>query len=339
MKSGQDAGLRIPLRRIILKRRRLFLWVVLVCLLAPATVSGRVIDRIAAVVNDDIIMLSEFESAFDPYQKRLDATYRGPDRDKVIADGRVTVLNRMIDNRLIRQRAKKLGIEVKDDEIMGTLKGMLDRRNLSMQIFEQMLEREGSTLDGYREDMKDQMTRMRLLRRELRAKILISEDEIGEEYIKRRDEYEGREAVRIMQIMLRLPRETDRAARKKVQADAEMIRQRLLDGEPFEALATQYSQGPAAATGGDVGFIEKGAMLPEVDSAAFRLAKNEISDVIASSVGLHIIKVLDKRGAGVKPLESIREEIKAKLEEEKMEKSYDEWIVDLRKRSHIEIKL
>jgi parvulin-like peptidyl-prolyl isomerase len=202
-----------------------------------------------------------------------------------------------------------------------------------------MLEREGSTLDGYREDMKDQMTRMRLLRRELRAKILISEDEIGEEYIKRRDEYEGREAVRIMQIMLRLPRETDRAARKKVQADAEMIRQRLLDGEPFEALATQYSQGPAAATGGDVGFIEKGAMLPEVDSAAFRLAKNEISDVIASSVGLHIIKVLDKRGAGVKPLESIREEIKAKLEEEKMEKSYDEWIVDLRKRSHIEIKL
>ena len=322
-----------------MKRRRLFLWVVLICILVPTAVLSRVVDRIVAVVNDDIIMLSEFENTFQPFQKRLDAAYRGPDRDKVIADGRVTVLNRMIDNRLIGQRAKKVGIDVKDEEIMGTLKGMLGRRNLSMQIFEQMLEREGSNLDAYRQDMKDQMTRMRLLRRELRAKIFVSDDEIGEEYIRRRHEYEGKEAVRIMQIMLRLPPESDRAARKKVQAEAAMIRQRLLDGEPFEVLAAQYSQGPATATGGDVGFIEKGAMLPEVDSAAFRLAGNEISEVIVSPVGLHIIKVLDKRGAGAKPLEVVREEIKAKLEEEKMEKGYEEWIADLRKRSHIEIKL
>ena len=322
-----------------MKRRRLFLWVFLVCLLAPAAVSGRVVDRIVAVVNDDIIMLSEFENTFQPFQKRLDAAYRGPDRDKVIADGRITVLNRMIDNLLIRQRAKKVGIDVKDEEIMGTLKGMLDRRNLSMQIFEQMLEREGSNLDAYRQDMKDQMIRMRLLRRELRAKILISDDEIGEEYIRRRHEYEGKESVRIMQIMLRLPPETDRAARKKVQAEAAMIRQRLLDGEPFEVLAEQYSQGPAAATGGDVGFLEKGAMLPEVDSAAFQLARNEISEVIVSPVGLHIIKVLDKRGAGAKPLEVVREEIKTKLEEEKMERGFEAWITDLRRRSYIEIKL
>lgn len=322
-----------------MKRQRLFWGVVLICLLAPPAVLARVVDRIVAVVNEDIIMLSEFESTFQPYQKRLDATYRGPDRDKVIADGRIMVLNRMIDNRLIGQRAKKVGIEIKDEEIMGTLKGMLGRRNISMEAFTKALEKEGSHLDAYRQDMKDQMTRMRLLRREFRTKIIVSDDEIGEEYIKRRSEYEGKEAVRMMQIMLLLPPETDRAARKKVQADAEMIRRRLLDGEPFELLAAQYSQGPAAATGGDVGFIEKGAMLPEVDSAAFRLAGNEISEVIVSSVGLHIIKVLDKRGAGVKPLEVVREEIKAKLEEEKMEKGYEEWIVDLRKRSHIEIKL
>jgi parvulin-like peptidyl-prolyl isomerase len=315
------------------------LGVVLICILVPTAVLSRVVDRIVAVVNEDIIMLSEFENTFQPYQKRLDATYRGPDRDKVIADGRVTVLNRMIDNRLIGQRAKKVGIEIKDEEIMGTLKGMLGRRNISMEAFVKALEKEGSHLDAYRQDMKDQMTRMRLLRRELRAKIIVSDDEIGEEYTKRRSEYEGREAVRMMQIMLLLPPETDRAARKKVQAAAATIRQRLLDGEPFELLAAQYSQGPAAAEGGDVGFIEKGAMLPEVDSAAFRLAGNEISEVIVSSVGLHIIKVLDKRGAGVKPLEVVREEIKAKLEEEKMEKGYEEWIADLRKRSHIEIKL
>lgn len=322
-----------------MKGRRLLLWVFLIGILAPATGLSKVVDRIVAVVNDDIITLSELENTFHPYQKRIDATYKGADKDKIIADARITVLSRMIDNRLIEQWSKKAGIVVKDDEIMDTLKDLLRRRNISMEAFTKTLEREGSSLETYRQDMKDQMTRMRLLRRELKAKILVSDDEIGENYVKHRDEYEGTEAVRIKQILIPLPQNADRAVKARLKADAEMIRQRLLDGESFDLLAAQFSQGPAAAAGGDVGFLEKGTMLPEVDAVAFRLAKDEISEIIVSPVGLHIIKILDKSGAGVKPIGVVREEIKAKLEEEKMEKSYEEWIVDLRKRSHIEIRL
>jgi len=79
-------------------------------------------------------------------------------------------------------------------------------------------------------------------------------------------------------------------------------------------------------------------MLPEVDREAARLKIDEISEVIASPVGFHIIKVLDKRGGGNKPIEAIREEIKTKLEEEKAEKKYEQWITDLRKQSRIEIE-
>jgi parvulin-like peptidyl-prolyl isomerase len=305
----------------------------------PATGLSTVVDRIVAVVNDDIITLSELESTFHPYQKRIEATYRGADKDKVIAEGRIMVLNRMIDNSLIEQWSKKAGIVVKDDEAMDTIKDLLRRRNISMEAFTKTLEREGSSLEAYRQDMKEQMTRMRLLRRELKTKILVSDDEIGENYVKHRDEYEGKEAVRIKQILILLPPDADRTVKARLKADAEVIRQRLSDGESFDLLAAQFSQGPSAATGGDVGFLEKGTMLPEVDAVAFRLAKDEISEIIVSPVGLHIIKVLDKRGAGVKPIGIVREEIKAKLEEEKMEKSYEEWIVVLRKRSHIEIRL
>ncbi len=187
--------------------------------------------------------------------------------------------------------------------------------------------------------MKEQMTRMRLLRRELKTKTLVSDEEIGEYYVKHRQEYEGKEAVRIKQILILLPQNASRAMKIKLNADAEMIRKRMVDGESFDMLAVQFSQGPSAATGGDVGFLDKGTMLPEVDDRAFRLSKDEISEVIVSTVGFHIIKVLDRRGAGIKPIDVVREEIKAKLEEEKMEKKYEEWIVDLRKKSHIEIKL
>jgi parvulin-like peptidyl-prolyl isomerase len=80
-------------------------------------------------------------------------------------------------------------------------------------------------------------------------------------------------------------------------------------------------------------------MLPAVEGVAFSLKKDEISKVIESPVGLHIIQAIDRRGAGIKPIESVREEIKAKLEEEKIDKKYEEWIKELRKKSLIEIKL
>ena len=322
-----------------MQRRRLFSWVFLLGVLVPAAAMSAVVDRIVAVVNDDIITMSELESAFQPYLKRINASYKGPDMDKVIADGNNRILNRMIDNKLIEQQSKKTGTVVKDDEVTDTIKDILQRRNVPMAELIKNLEREGTTFETYRQDMKDQMTRMRLLRKELRTKTLVSDEEIGEYYVKHRQEYEGKEAVRMKQILILLPQNASRAKKIKLRADAEMIRKRLIDGESFDLLAGQFSQGPSAATGGDVGFLEKGTMLPEVDSVAFRLSKDEISEVIVSTVGFHIIKVLDKRGAGIKPITVVREEIKLKLEEEKMEKKYEEWIAELRKKSHIEIKL
>jgi peptidyl-prolyl cis-trans isomerase SurA len=322
-----------------LQRRGLFIWVILLGILLPAAAMSEVVDRIVAFVNDDIITLTELDNAFQPYQKRIDASYKGPDKDKVIDDGKRRILNRMIDNKLIEQRAKKAGIIVKDDEVMDTIKDLLHRRGITMEEVAKTMEREGGSLDTYRQDMKEQMTRMRLLRKELKTKTLISDEEIGEYYVKHRQEYEGKEAVRIKQILILLPQNAGRAVKIKLKAEAEMIRRRLIDGDSFDTLAVQFSQGPSAATGGDVGFLEKGTMLPEVDSVAFRLSKDEISEVIVSPVGFHIIKVLDKRGGGIKPIDVVREEIKTKLEEEKMDKKYEEWIVDLRKKSHIEIKL
>ncbi len=322
-----------------MKKRRLLFWVILIGILSPAVGLSKVVDRIVAVVNGDIITLSELETAFQPFKKRIDDTYKGSDKDKLIADGHSLILSRMIDNRLIQQRSTKMGIVVKDEEVMNTIKDLLLRRNIPIAEFTKTMEHEGSSLEAYKQEMKDQITRMRLLRRELKATILVSDEEIGEDYVRRRHEYEGKEAVRIKQILILLPQNADRGVQTKLKADADMLHKRLIGGESFDLLAAQFSQGPSAATGGDVGFLDKGTMMPEVDSVAFRLAKDEISEVIVSPVGFHIIKVLDKRGAGVKPIETVREEIKVKLEEEKMEKRYEEWIVDLRKRSHIEIKL
>jgi parvulin-like peptidyl-prolyl isomerase len=205
--------------------------------------------------------------------------------------------------------------------------------------FNKALEREGMTLEFYKKNMRDQLMRIKLIRRDIRSRVAVTDEEIGEYYQRHREDYEGKEAVRIKQILIILPNGADSAVKEKLRADAESIHRRLMNGEPFDQLSARYSQGPEAATGGDIGYIEKGSILPEVDDAAFRMPLHQISDVIESSVGFHIIQVIDRRGAGMKAIENVREEIREKINREKSEKKFGEWIEELRKKSHIEIKL
>ena len=308
---------------------------IFLCVSAQAGVA----DRIVAVVNDEVITLSELNNAFEPYRERFTANYQGPDREKALGETKTTLLNRMIDNLLMEQESRKTGITVRSEEVTDAIKDMQKQQKISPDEFRKTLQREGMTLDAYRKDIGDQLVRLKLIRRDIKSKVAVTDEEIGEYYRKHREDYDGKEAVRIRQILLLLPKEENPAAKEKLRADADAIHKRLLNGEPFELLSAKFSQGPAAAEGGDIGYIEKGMIHSEVEDAAFSLPLNQISGVIESPVGFHIIQVVDRRGAGLKAIENVREEIRDKIDREKMEKKFGEWLVELRKKSHIEIKL
>ena len=314
----------------------ILLGVILLC----APVRAEVVDKIIAVVNDEIITLYEFNTAFEPYRKNIENTYKGTDKEAVIKQSREAFLQRLIDNILIEQEAKKsgAGIIVKDEEVMEVIQDILAKQKLSMQEFSKNLAQEGKSLDSVKKEIRGQMMRARLLRREVKAKILVSDEEIGEYYNKNRQDYEGKETVRIKQILLLLPPNADKTIIAKVKNEAMQLQKRVKNGESFDLLALNYSQGPAAAQGGDVGFIGRGTIIPEVEAAAFSLPVGQVSEVIESNVGFHIIQVVDKKGAGLKPIAAVREEIKTKIEDEKLDKKFDEWIASVRAKSHIEIK-
>jgi parvulin-like peptidyl-prolyl isomerase len=320
------------------KRIVLIAWGVM---LLSIPVGADIVDKIVAVVNEDVITLSGFNVAFEPYRKNIEENYQGKDKEAVLKQARESFLQRLIDNMLIEQEAKKagVGIVVKDEEVMGVIKDMLAKDKSTMEDFLKKLAREGNSLESIKGDIRNQIMRMRLLRREIKAKIVVSDEEIGEYYNKNRQNYEGKEAVRIKQILLLLPPQANKAMRMKVKDQTNNLRKRIKNGEPFELLAVKYSQGPEAKQGGDVGFIERGVIIPEVEAVAFSLPLGQVSEVIESSLGFHIIMVVDKRGAGLKPIAVVREEIKAKIEDEKLDKRYEEWITAIRKKSYIEIRL
>ena len=297
-----------------------------------------VVDRIVAVVNDEIITLTELNANFAPYEKHIESTYKGPDIDKILRQQKALFLQRMVDNLLIEQEAVKAGpgVNVSPAEIEAVFNDMLRKNNVTLEEYKKRLASEGQTLESVKKEISSQMLRMRLLRREVQGKILVTDEEIGQYYDQHRNDYEGRETVRIFQILLAAPPAADAAARRKLAEQARDIRRRAAEGEPLES---RIGPDQPSIQGQDIGFIERGVVVPEVEQAAFSLEIGQVSEVIETDVGYHILKALDRRGAGVKPLSVVRNEIKAKIEDQKVAKKYDEWIEDVRKKSFIDLRL
>ncbi|MBN2515503.1 MAG: peptidylprolyl isomerase [Deltaproteobacteria bacterium] len=300
---------------------------------------AEMVDRIVAIINDEIITLSELNNNLETYMKRVEQSSEVSDREKVKKQVRKLLLNSLIDQKLITQEAQKLGIAATDDDVDKAIKDILSKKRITMEALAEDIADQGGTIEDYRDEIKQHLTKRSLIGREIRKKVTITQEEIGNYYREHRNDYEGKEAVRIRQILIIVPKDCDVETKEKKRAVAEETLKRLRNSEPFGLLAAEVSQGPAAQTGGDLGYIEKGLILPEVDTVAFSLKKGEISGIIETSVGFHIIQVVDKRGAGIKPPESVREEIVEKLGSKKVEEKFREWLEEQRKKSLIEIRL
>jgi peptidyl-prolyl cis-trans isomerase SurA len=300
---------------------------------------AEIADRIVAIINDEIITLSELNSSLESYMKRVEQSSEVTDREEVKKQIRGLLLNSLIDQKLIAQEAQKLGIAATDDDVDKAIKEILAKKRITMETLAEDIAGQGGTIEDYREEIKQHLTKRNLIGREIRRKVTVTQEEIGNYYRKHRNDYEGKETVRIRQILIIVPKDCDLETKEKKRSSAEETLKRLRNGEPFGLLAAKVSQGPAAQTGGDLGYIEKGLILPEVDEVAFSLKKGEMSGIIETSVGFHIIQVVDKRGAGIKPPDSVREEIMGTLGNQKVEKRFQEWLEEQRKKSLIEIRL
>jgi parvulin-like peptidyl-prolyl isomerase len=320
--------------------KRLWMMVCLVLAVTPVTVRAQgVTDRVVAVVNNEVITLYELDNLATAYVDRAANAPKKEDREKIIKETRPVMLNRMIEDLLVEQEAKKTGVVVKEEDVMAAISDLLARRNVKFEEFKATLIKAGSSFETYKEEVRSHLMKMRVAAREVRAKIAISDEEVGDYYSKHRDIYEGKESVRLQQIFIVLPKDAGDEVKGQRRSRADAVLKRLKEGESFELLASQFSQESAAQAGGDLGFVERGTLLPQVEEAAFKLQPGDISDVVVSPIGFHILRVTDRRGKGTKSLSAIRDEIREEISKEKMEKKVQEWIQELRKKSYIETRL
>lgn len=310
----------------------------LVLLWWPMISHAELVDRIVAIVNADVITLSEINEAIKPFVKQVqDAPYGPAEKRQLLYKIRQDVLNRMIEQKLAEQESQRLGVFVHDSEIDKRLEIVKNENHLTDEALSRALEAEGYTLEEYREKIKEQLLSMKLVNMEVKSKIAITEDEIRKHYENHKKNYAGEQKYHLRTILIKAPFgeqvEDDENALKKI----EMVVEALKAGVPFEDAARQYSDDLSAEEGGDLGFFTIDELAPELRETVRWMKEGEVSSVLRTALGYQLLMVEAIRLSSGKTLEEAKTEIQEQMFRGEVERKYKAWLEALRERSYIKI--
>ena len=295
-----------------------------ILVLAPAFVSAHLEDRIVAVVNSDLIMLSDIKRELETQEERIKQQHRGEDLAQRLKTAEYMALTKIIERKLQLQEAKAKNVDVSDQEVT--------------QAAEQM-KRQGTQFDPsnpkYVRSLRDQLLLMKVVDREVRGNVMVGESEMKRYYQEHRDRFAIPEEYILSQILVRLrsPDEVDDARAKIRKAMDELKR-----GEKFEDVALQYSDGPNALQGGRLGLVRQGELLPAIERAIASLVPGGISNIIENADGFHIMRLEDKKPKQYRPFNEVKYEIQGLVFEQKSEDVFQSWLAGLKDKAYIEIK-
>ncbi|MEK6603963.1 MAG: peptidylprolyl isomerase [Nitrospirota bacterium] len=281
-------------------------------------------DRIVAVVNTEIIALSELEEEVAEVTLQAHKRFRGAELDQRLRQIDFMGLNRMIERKLQLQIAKRRGIKISDEEVQDAVVRL--RR-----VGETPNEKDPREVGIIR----DQLTAMRLVNQQIRSGLLASDEEVLRFYQQHKDRFMLPPEVRISQILIAL---TPGGELLAVREKAQQVFALLKKGERFEELAARYSDGPEGRRGGGLGYIRPGDMLPQIQKAIEQMAPGSVTEPLASPIGMHIIRVDDRKLPQFRPYEEVKEDIRNVVLQLKTEEAYLEWIKEQKDKSYIEIR-
>lgn len=293
-------------------------------LLVPSPGRADVVDQIIATIDEDPVTQSDLERY---------VSERGGTEEPTRED-----LANYVTEELLKKEAKAHGIQIADEQIDAYIAQVKAQRNLTDEQFEDALDEQGLTLDVYRREVRAELEKGELINREIRNRVSVSDEQVRRHYDAHRDDYALAERVRLRMILIPLPVDAPPEAAARAEVAVRVLYAKLEAGEDFAEMARQYSAGPGAAQGGDLGFFERGQMVKPLEDVAFRLKAGKISQPIRSPAGFHILKVEERQGAVEQPFEDVQEMIREELYQQELEERYARWLRDdLRAAHHVEI--
>ncbi|MBI5185771.1 MAG: peptidylprolyl isomerase [Nitrospinae bacterium] len=295
----------------------------------PGPSSATIVDGVAVKINEEIITISDVQQRVDEVAKVKSLT--SPDELKKAEE---SILERMIEDKLLLYRAKELGVSAEEKDIDQAIADVKKKNNATDEQFKAMLERNGFTYEKYRQEIKEQIIISKVTGMDIRSQINNSGKEIKDYYEANKHEFAEPEEIKASHILIAFRKgEPEEKAKRKAQE----VYQRLKKGEEFASLARLYSDDGTSTDGGNLGFFKRGMMVSKFEEAAFKLRVGEVGEPVQTQFGWHIIKVTDRKEPKPHSFEEARASIEEKLSQDKFKKKYKELINSLKAKNFVEI--
>lgn len=296
--------------------------------------SAQVVSRIAAVVNKEIITTHQLDQRL---QQQLAKKERQPSPVQMGAL-RQELLSRMIEETLVQQRIKALNLSVSEEEIETALLDVQKKNKLSSKELEEAVEVQGLDFGAYRDNLRQQILRYKLIGEEVRSQIDVPEREVVEYYRAHLDDYRLAPEVELSAISFPIAEKASEQERKQIRKMAAEALERLQQGEDFAVVADSYNK-TYGAIGGAMGRFEYGDLTPAFAAAIIEVETGGFSAPVETGTAVHVLKVDDRLSGGLRQFDSVKYDIHQMILDQKTDARIKEWTKALKNKAFIDIRL
>ncbi|HUC54995.1 MAG TPA: peptidylprolyl isomerase [Candidatus Cybelea sp.] len=303
--------------------------------------TGKTVEEIIARVNNEIITRSEYDKARQTAEEDAKAECQNrctPEQlQKDVEDRQKNTLRDLVDQSLLVQRAKDMGLSVEAEVIKKLDAIRIDNKLDSMDALEKAVASQGLNFEDFKNNIRNTLLTQKVIGNEVGSHINVSDDEITKYYEAHKNEFVGPEQVALREIVVstegKKPEELPELKKK-----AETALKRVQDGEDFGEIAKRFSDGSTKAQGGLLGQYKRGELSKELEDKVFKMKRNELTEVMETKQGYLILQVLEHYDEGVQALDKVRNRINEELYSQRMEPAMREYLKTLREQSYVIIK-
>ncbi|HEX2501546.1 MAG TPA: peptidylprolyl isomerase [Methylomirabilota bacterium] len=295
----------------------------------PVKDTQSVIDRVVAVVNDDVVMMSELQEAIVVARRDGRSLPDGPDLERAM-------LNRLVDNRLQIQEARRDKIEISDDELRGYVEDFVKRNGGDRDKLAAQLQVQGVTWDALRREMRDQLLAQRVVSRRVVRRATITEAEVDQYLTENRAKFEAGLKYHAFHMAIPVEAPGSAAAWERAKQETESIAVALAGGADFAELARTRAKDPA---GGDLGWLTRGELDAVFEGPLLALQPGQVTAPIRSGSAYHLLKLEGREELTAQRLADARQQARDLLTQKKSQERFDEWLETIRRRALIAIRL
>jgi peptidyl-prolyl cis-trans isomerase C len=289
-----------------------------------------------ASVNGVVITHEEVNRQMSVLEQHLLSTQRTAIQPHMVPVLRNRILNDLIDKELLYQEARKQKIVVEEETVGETLDA-LRKKFPSEKAFQDKMGQMNLSEETLRSQIRKDLAVQQLAEKEILVHVKVSEQDTQSFYDSHREHFKEPERVRASHILIKSKPDADPVNKEERRKELEAVKKRLDQGEDFAVLAKEFSHCPSAEKGGDVGYFERGKMVKPFEDAAFSMNPGEVSNIVVTSFGFHLIKVTDKKPGRIIPYDESKERIKQHLQRVKFLEEKNSYVAELKKKGNVEM--